>query len=150
MNDESLRLPNSFAGGEVVACPGNGLRSGRGRFNEEAVRNIFKVKGGRRTIPSSCNIRQSQWDSWRRRFRSGQKANRALLAGPLTLILKKKPQVPTASRRIFQRWLCVSVPSRGGALLKSRIFIAAPTRTSGRPSTTTAQHVLDDHAGKFP
>lgn len=156
VNDESLRLAQTLLrAGEVVALPTETVYGlGADAFNEEAVRNIFKVKGRPQDNPLIVHIYdKSQLDRLAAEVpERAKKLIERFWPGPLTLILKKKPQVPDSVTAHLPT-VAVRCPSHPGAraLLKSGIFIAAPSANlSGRPSTTTAQHVLDDHAGKIP
>lgn len=80
---------------------------------------------------------------------------RALMArfwpGPLTLLLPKKSAIPTVTNAGLSS-VAIRMPSHPVALALLRacqVPIAAPSaNTSGRPSPTTAQHVLDDLNGK--
>lgn len=72
-------------------------------------------------------------------------------AGPLTLILKKKPEVPDAVTAGLDS-VALRVPSHrvARALMEmAALPIAAPSANRfSRPSPTTAQHVLDDLDGR--
>ncbi len=76
----------------------------------------------------------------------------AFWPGPLTMVLKKKPDVPrqttggldTAAIRFPSHPVARAVISASGT------YIAAPSaNTSGRPSPTTAAHVLEDMDGRI-
>lgn len=72
--------------------------------------------------------------------------------GPLTMILKKKTIVPDATTGGLDT-VAVRMPSHKAALeliKASGVPIAAPSaNSSGRPSPTCAEHVLQDLAGKI-
>lgn len=72
--------------------------------------------------------------------------------GPLTLILKKKIQVPDGTTGGLDT-VAVRMPNHKVALAlieQSGILIAAPSaNVSGRPSPTRAEHVIEDLDGKI-
>lgn len=82
---------------------------------------------------------------------------RALMAafwpGPLTLLLPKKPPIPTVTNAGLAS-VALRMPAHpvALALLKAcGVPIAAPSANlSGRPSPTTARHVWDDLQGRVP
>ena len=73
--------------------------------------------------------------------------------GPLTIILKKSSRVPAQTTAGLDT-LAIRMPNHPVALAvidKAGLPIAAPSANrSGRPSPTTAQHVLDDLNGRIP
>lgn len=72
--------------------------------------------------------------------------------GPMTLIFKKKPEVPYGTTGGLET-VAVRYPSHPVArelILAAGTPIAAPSaNTSGRPSPTTADHVIEDMNGKI-
>ena len=76
----------------------------------------------------------------------------AFWPGPLTLVLPKRPEVPPEVTAGLQT-VAVRVPSHPVASMLLRacdLPIAAPSANLfGRPSPTTAQHVLDDLDGRI-
>ena len=84
-----------------------------------------------------------------------EKANMLMEAfwpGPLTIVFPKKPIVPDGTTGGLQT-VAIRMPSHPVALSlirESGVYIAAPSaNTSGRPSPTTAQHVIEDMDGKI-
>ena len=77
----------------------------------------------------------------------------AFWPGPLTLLLPKKPIIPPETNAGLDN-VALRMPDHpvALALLKAAgVPIAAPSANrSGRPSPTTAQHVLDDLSGVIP
>ncbi len=73
--------------------------------------------------------------------------------GPMTMILKKSSAVPAATTGGLET-VALRMPSDpiAAMLLKvSGIYIAAPSaNASGRPSTTRAEHVMEDLQGRIP
>ena len=71
--------------------------------------------------------------------------------GPLTIILKKKELVPYQTTGGLDT-VAIRLPANQIArtlIEKSGVFVAAPSANlSGKPSPTTAQHVIDDLSGK--
>ena len=76
----------------------------------------------------------------------------AFWPGPLTIILPKKPLVPDTTTGGLPT-VAIRMPSHPAALeliRESGVFIAAPSaNTSGRPSPTTAEHVMEDMNGRI-
>jgi L-threonylcarbamoyladenylate synthase len=77
----------------------------------------------------------------------------AFMPGPLTVILPKKTVISDEVTAGLGT-VAMRCPSNGAAhalLRMAGIPVAAPSaNTSGRPSPTTAQHVIDDLFGKIP
>ncbi len=123
-------------------------------LDESAVRGIFEAKGRPADnplivhVPSTeaaiplCHISQD-----------AEKLMRRFCPGPLTIIMPRKPGVPDVVTAGLDT-VAVRIPSHPVAqqLLRAcRLPIAAPSaNTSGKPSPTTAQHVLNDLCGKLP
>ena len=72
--------------------------------------------------------------------------------GPLTIILKKKPCVPFGTTGGLDT-VALRLPANKIArelIIQSGVYIAAPSaNTSGKPSTTKAEHVIEDLDGKI-
>lgn len=75
----------------------------------------------------------------------------AFWPGPLTMILKKSPRVPKTTTGGLDT-VAVRMPSDpiAAALIRcSGVYVAAPSANkSGRPSTTKAEHVIEDLDGR--
>lgn len=141
--------------GELVAIPTETVYGlGANGLDEEAVAKIFQAKGrpqdnplilhicGPEQIELFCHhIPQSAYD-----------LAAAFWPGPLTLVLPARDVVP---RRTTGGLDTVAVRCPDNAVAReiirlSGVPIAAPSANiSGKPSTTTAQHVLHDHDGKI-
>ena len=141
--------------GELVAIPTETVYGlGANGLDEEAVAKIFQAKGrpqdnplilhicGPEQIELFCHhISQSAYD-----------LAAAFWPGPLTLVLPARDVVP---RRTTGGLDTVAVRCPDNAVTReiirlSGVPIAAPSANiSGKPSTTTAQHVLHDHDGKI-
>ncbi len=141
--------------GELVAIPTETVYGlGANGLDEEAVAKIFLAKGrpqdnplilhicGAEQIELFCHhIPQSAYD-----------LAQAFWPGPLTIVLPARDVVP---RRTTGGLDTVAVRCPDNAVTReiirlSGVPIAAPSANiSGKPSTTTAEHVLHDHDGKI-
>ncbi|KAG5460712.1 MAG: DHBP synthase RibB-like alpha/beta domain-containing protein [Olpidium bornovanus] len=146
--------------GEVVAVPtetvyglaGNALCAG-------AARKIFAAKG--RPADNPLIVHVSDLDQLRSLLpapaaelpEAYREAAARFWPGPLTIILPRHPSVPDAVTA-GQPTVAVRMPAHplARALIASCGFpLAAPSaNASGRPSPTTAAHVLRDLAGRIP
>ncbi len=76
----------------------------------------------------------------------------AFWPGPLTIILKKRPEVPDTTTGGLDT-VAIRMPSHPDAarlIRESGVLIAAPSaNTSGRPSPTNASHVIEDMTGRI-
>ncbi|MBQ7636522.1 MAG: threonylcarbamoyl-AMP synthase [Lachnospiraceae bacterium] len=72
--------------------------------------------------------------------------------GPMTMILKKGPAVPRETTGDLDT-VAIRLPSDEIArtlIRESQVFVAAPSaNSSGRPSPTKAEHVIEDLSGKI-
>jgi L-threonylcarbamoyladenylate synthase len=141
--------------GGLVAFPTETVYGlGADAFNADAVKQIFVAKGRPLDNPIIVHI-ASVPDLKALTDHVPEEAGRLIekfWPGPLTLILKKSPDVPgdvtggldTVAVRMPQNKIAL-------ALIKALGHpIAAPSANlSGRPSGTTAGHVLQDFAGKI-
>jgi len=127
---------------------------GANGLNPLAVQNIFQAKGRPQDNPLILHIPDASWleeycqeippSAWRLAER--------FWPGPLTMILRRKPVVPdavtagldTVGMRCPAHAMCRAIIRAAGTP------VAAPSgNTSGKPSPTTAQHMLDDMEGKI-
>ena len=143
--------------GDLVAFPTETVYGlGADAFNEEAIRKIFSAKGRPDDNPLIVHIEKlSQLD----RLIEGPVSENALILakafwpGPLTMIFQKSGCVPDAVTAGL-RTVAVRIPGHMVAQGLLNVFgrpIAAPSANlSGRPSPTTAGHVLDDLDGWLP
>lgn len=127
---------------------------GANGLDEGAVANIFKAKGRPQDNPLILHIPDVGWLD---RYCAEIPASAYTLAsmfwpGPLTMILKRRPIVPdvvtagldTVGMRCPDHALCRKIIAAAG------VPVAAPSgNTSGRPSPTTAEHMLEDMDGKI-
>lgn len=151
--EEAARLIRE---GEVVAFPTETVYGlGASAFDERAVAKIFAAKGRPQDNPLIVHIADTGMlskvavdipDGARKLFEK-------FSPGPLTVILKKAPEIPfTVTANL--NTVGIRIPSHpiAAALIKaSGVGIAAPSaNTSKRISPTTAEHVLEDMNGKIP
>lgn len=127
---------------------------GANGLDPEAVNAIFTAKGRPQDNPLILHIPSADWLS---RYCENIPAAAWTLAerfwpGPLTIILARKPLVPdavtaglnTVGMRCPAHTLCRKV------IALADVPVAAPSgNTSGRPSPTTAAHMLEDMDGKI-
>jgi len=127
---------------------------GANGLDPKAVNRIFEAKGRPNDNPLILHISGAQWLP---RYCADIPPMAYVLArkfwpGPLTMILKRKPIVPdettagldTVAMRCPDHQVTLAIIREAG------IPIAAPSaNTSGRPSCTTAQDVLEDMEGKI-
>ena len=142
--------------GQLVAIPTETVYGlGANGLSETAVAKIFEAKGRPQDNPLILHIADpSQMEN----ICHSIPASAYLLAktfwpGPLTMVLPAKDCVP---KRTTGGLSTVAVRCPDSAITREIIRlagvpVAAPSANiSGKPSTTTAQHVLDDHNGKLP
>ena len=142
--------------GEVVAFPTETVYGlGANALDEDAVKKIFEAKG--RPADNPLIIHIADMASVDKLALYASDKARTLMAafwpGPLTIILKKTPIVPdivTAGLDSVGIRMPESVYAL--ALIAAALCpIAAPSaNTSGKPSPTRAEHVLDDMDGRIP
>ena len=143
-------------GGGLVALPTETVYGlGADGLNPEAVANIFEVKGRPQDNPLILHIAETnQLDSLCHHVpEAAYRLAEAFWPGPLTMVLPARSCIP---KRTTAGLDTVAVRCPDNAVTREVIRlagvpIAAPSANiSGKPSTTTAQHVLDDHNGKIP
>ena len=127
---------------------------GANGLDPEAVKHIFKAKGRPQDNPLILHIASADWLE---RYCQNIPHAAYVLAehfwpGPLTMVLERKEIVPdevtahleTVGMRCPAHELCRAI------LTAADVPVAAPSgNTSGRPSPTTAQHIMEDMAGKI-
>ena len=123
-------------------------------LNEDAVRRIFEAKGRPQDNPLILHIPDA---SWLTRCCTDVPDTAYALAsrfwpGPLTMILPRRSCVPLRTTGGLETVgvRCPNHPVTLAIIEAAGVPIAAPSgNTSGRPSPTTAQHMMDDMAGKI-
>ena len=141
--------------GGLVAIPTETVYGlGADGLNVEAVANIFKAKGRPQDNPLILHVAHPEEIE---KFcynipKAAYDLAEAFWPGPLTMVLPAKDIVP---RRTTGGLDTVAVRCPDNAVTRkiielSLVPIAAPSANiSGKPSTTTAQHVLHDHDGNI-
>ena len=142
--------------GELVAFPTETVYGlGANGLDGDAVNRIFEAKGRPNDNPLILHIAKKSdiKDLWAHVPKIANVLMDTFWPGPLTMIFNKADQVPYEVTAGLET-VAVRMPSDKTARLliqKSGVPIAAPSANrSGRPSPTTAQHVLDDMDGRIP
>ncbi len=123
-------------------------------LNQEAVHAIFRAKGRPQDNPLILHVPGTEWLE-RYCENIPDKAydlTEKFWPGPLTLILPRKPQVPDAVTAGLPTvgMRCPACEVTRLVIQKADTPIAAPSgNTSGRPSPTSAQDMLEDMDGKI-
>ena len=161
MNTERLttrgiaRAAEIIRAGGLLALPTETVYGlGADGLNPDAVARIFRAKGRPQNNPLILHIPD---ESWLERCCADVPPAAYLLAeafwpGPLTLILKAKDIVPRVTTGGLDTvgMRCPLHPAARAVIAAAGTPIAAPSaNTSGRPSCTTAQDVLEDMDGKI-
>jgi len=141
--------------GGLVAIPTETVYGlGANALDPDAVRRIYEAKGRPQDNPLILHITGPQWLP---RYCEEIPPIAYVLArkfwpGPLTMILKRKNVVPdvTAAGLDTVAVRCPNHPVTLSIIREAGVPIAAPSaNTSGRPSCTSAQDVLEDMDGKI-
>ena len=141
--------------GEVVAFPTETVYGlGADALNEKAVLKIFAAKGRPADNPLIVHVSDpAQVPRLARVTNQAKALMNAFWPGPMTVILEKTDVVPKTVTAGLPT-VAIRMPDNAGALAlirESRTPIAAPSaNASGRPSPTSAAHVMADMAGKIP
>jgi len=142
--------------GKLVAFPTETVYGlGADAMNEQAVRDIFTVKGRPADNPLIVHIWQTGQLSRLAKDVSplALRLMEAFWPGPFTAVLSKKSGVPDIVTGGMDS-VAVRLPNHPvalGILRESGRVIAAPSANlSGRPSPTSAAHVMEDLGGKIP
>ncbi len=143
--------------GETVAFPTETVYGlGANAYDENAVRKIFAAKGRPGDNPLIVHI--SAIDQIYDIIKGEMPENAALLAdaywpGPLTMIFEKSSRIPDAITAGLST-VAVRMPAHSVArafIDACGVPVAAPSANlSGKPSPTTAAHVLSDLNGRIP
>lgn len=141
--------------GGLVAFPTETVYGlGANALDEKAVKSIFAAKGRPADNPLIVHIAEKDdiYPLVKEVTPSAKALINAFFPAPLTIILKKADVVPSVTSGGLDT-VAVRMPENetARALIKaSGCPIAAPSaNTSGLPSPTKAQHVIDDMAGKI-
>ena len=142
--------------GQLVALPTETVYGlGANGLDPEAVAKIFLAKGRPQDNPLILHIAEpKQMELFCHSIpESAYRLAEAFWPGPLTMVLPAKDCVPKATTAGLST-VAVRCPDSAitrEIIRQAGVPVAAPSANlSGKPSTTTAQHVLDDHNGKLP
>ncbi len=142
--------------GALVALPTETVYGlGANGLNPSAVEKIFQVKGRPQDNPLILHIAgPEQMELFCRDIpQSAYRLAEAFWPGPLTIVLPARDIVPRCTTAGLPT-VAVRCPDNTATreiIHLADVPVAAPSANiSGKPSTTTAQHVLDDHNGKIP
>ena len=147
---------NYLTTGDLVAIPTETVYGlGANGLNPEAVAKIFQVKGRPQDNPLILHIADpEQMELFCHDIPEAAYAlAKAFWPGPLTMVLPAKDIVPMSTRANLPSVAvrCPDCAITREIIRSAGVPVAAPSANiSGKPSTTTAQHVYDDHAGKIP
>lgn len=153
--DEIAQAAEIIRNGGLVAIPTETVYGlGANALNPDAVRRIYEAKGRPSDNPLIIHVPSADWLT---RYCVDVPEPAYLLAdefwpGPLTMILKRDPVVPdrTTGGLDTVGVRCPDHPVTLALIEASGVPIAAPSANiSGRPSCTTAAHVLEDVGGKI-
>ncbi|MBQ4600424.1 MAG: threonylcarbamoyl-AMP synthase [Oscillospiraceae bacterium] len=142
--------------GELVAIPTETVYGlGADGLNPEAVAKIFAVKGRPQDNPLILHVADAE--ALTHLCHDIPPAAYALAdafwPGPLTMVLPAKDIIPktTIAGNTTVAVRCPDCAVTRQIIRLAGVPIAAPSANiSGKPSTTTAEHVLHDHAGRIP
>jgi L-threonylcarbamoyladenylate synthase len=146
----------NLTAGNLVALPTETVYGlGANGLNPEAVAKIFEVKGRPQDNPLILHIADpEQMDLFCKDIPfSAYRLAEAFWPGPLTIVLPAKDIVPMSTRAGLPTVAvrCPDCEITRQIIRAAKVPVAAPSANiSGKPSTTTAQHVYHDHAGKIP
>lgn len=150
INEASAILKN----GGLVAFPTETVYGlGANALDEKAAEKIYKAKGRPSDNPLIVHIAETGSLRELAAVITGQAYSlaEAFWPGPLTMILNKSDKVPFGTTGGLTT-VALRMPEHTFArqlILQSGVYIAAPSaNTSGRPSPTLAEHVIEDLSGK--
>ena len=142
--------------GQLVAIPTETVYGlGANGLSPEAVAKIFAAKGRPQDNPLILHIADpaQMADICHSIPESAWLLAEKFWPGPLTMVLPAKPVVPkcTTAGLPTVAVRCPDCAITRKIIRLAGVPVAAPSANlSGKPSTTTAEHVYHDHAGKLP
>lgn len=123
-------------------------------YDSEAIAKIFKAKGRPQDNPLIVHIGKLEtiYDIAKDIPKTALLCAEKFWPGPLTMVLKKTDKIPAAVSAGLST-VAIRMPKNKTArklIIKSGLPLAAPSaNTSGSPSPTTANHVINDLDGKI-
>jgi L-threonylcarbamoyladenylate synthase len=123
-------------------------------LNEKAVAAIFEAKGRPQDNPLIVHLASPDWlPTYALQIPdTAKRLMEAFWPGPLTIILKKSPLIPSivSAGLDTAAFRCPSHPVAHSVIEAAGLPIAAPSANlSGSPSPTKASHVMHDLSGKI-
>lgn len=158
LNTDNIGLENAsniLKNGGVVGIPTEtvyGLAANA--YDSDAIAKIFKAKGRPQDNPLIVHIANldTLYEIAKDIPKSALLCAEKFWPGPLTMVLKKTEKIPAAVSAELDT-VAVRMPKNKTArelIIKSGLPLAAPSaNTSGSPSPTTANHVINDLDGKI-
>ncbi len=141
--------------GSLVAFPTETVYGlGAPIFNPKAIQSIFEVKGRPADNPLIAHVSSlQQVDEIAEEIpKSFYLLAKSFFPGPLTVVLKRRSNVPPLVSAGLKS-IALRMPSHPIALklisLVGEPLVAPSANLSGKPSSTTAEHVLEDFEGKI-
>lgn len=141
--------------GEIVAFPTETVYGlGANALDQQAVKKIFAAKERPADNPLIVHVANAgAAEALCHVTADARRLMDAFWPGPLTLLLFKKPIIPDVTNAGLTS-VAVRMPDHPVALKLLNVCglpVAAPSANrSGRPSPTTAKHVLEDLGGRIP
>ncbi len=141
--------------GGLVALPTETVYGlGANGLDERAVAKIFEAKGRPQDNPLILHVADAlDMEKFCHHIPAAAYAlAERFWPGPLTLVLPAKDSVPLSTRANLPTVAvrCPDCPITRSIIRLAGLPVAAPSANiSGKPSTTTAQHVLHDHDGRI-
>ena len=142
--------------GELVAIPTETVYGlGANGLDPEAVAKIFSAKGRPQDNPLILHLAGAEQmeDYCHHIPQAAYTLAEKFWPGPLTMVLPARSCVPMATRAGLPTVAvrCPDSEITRKIIALAGVPVAAPSANiSGKPSTTTAAHVLHDHDGKLP
>ena len=142
--------------GDLVALPTETVYGlGANGLNPDAVSKIFAVKGRPQDNPLILHVADAKdMENFCHSIpESAYRLADKFWPGPLTMVLPAKDIVPLSTRANLPTVAvrCPDCEITRKIIRHVGLPVAAPSANiSGKPSTTTAEHVFHDHAGKIP
>ena len=146
---------NIIKNGELVAIPTETVYGlGANGLDESAVAKIFQAKGRPQDNPLILHLSEgSEMEAYCQNIPEAAWAlAEKFWPGPLTMVLPARDIVPrrTTGGLDTVAVRCPDSPITRQIIHLAGVPLAAPSANiSGKPSTTTAQHVLHDHDGRI-
>ena len=154
-NTQTQQAASWLGQGELVAFPTETVYGlGADATNPTACRAVYQAKGRPSVNPLIVHVDGPQmvWQ-YAQKDERAEKLMTAYWPGPLTIILKLKPQTLSTTVTGGLTTCAFRMPDNAATLTTitqlGRPIVGPSANTSGKPSPTTAQHVYHDLNGKI-